>query len=158
MQWLKTIATTINLMNVYGKSASKSYNNISLETSVSTANPHQLITLLIEATLVAIVKAKYHMQKQEIEEKSKAITHAVTMIDSGLRGGLDFEQGGELAKNLDELYLYMIKQLLTGSLKNQVELLDEAYQLLKEINEAWVAIGQNLDMPTEGPSSISTAS
>jgi flagellin-specific chaperone FliS len=52
----------------------------------------------------------------------------------------------------------MIKQLLTGSLKNQVELLDEAYQLLKEINEAWVAIGQNLDMPTEGPSSISTAS
>lgn len=53
-------------MNVYGKSASKSYTNISLETLVSTANPHQLITLLIDATLVAIVKAKYHMQKQEI--------------------------------------------------------------------------------------------
>jgi flagellar protein FliS len=158
MQWLKTIATTINLMNVYGKSASKSYNNISLETSVSTANPHQLITLLIEATLVAIVKAKYHMQKQEIEEKGKAITHAVTMIDGGLRGGLDFDQGGELAKNLDELYLYMIKQLLTGNLQNQVELLDEAYQLLQGIKEAWVTIGQNLDLPAEGPRSISTAS
>ncbi|MEI6268654.1 MAG: flagellar export chaperone FliS [Methylococcaceae bacterium] len=145
-------------MNVYGKAVTKSYANISLETSVSTANPHQLITLLLEAILVSIVKAKYHMQKQEIEEKGKAINHAVTMIDGGLRGGLDFDQGGELAKNLDELYLYIIKQLLTGNLKNQVELLDEAYQLLKGIKEAWVTIGQNLDVPTEGPRSISTAS
>jgi len=145
-------------MNVYSKSATKSYANIGFETSVSTANPHQLITLLLEATLAAIVKAKYHMEKQEIEEKGKAINHAVTMIDSGLRGGLDFDQGGELAKNLDELYLYMIKQLLTGNLKNQVELLDEAYQLLQSIKVAWVTIGQNIDMPAEGPRSISTAS
>jgi len=145
-------------MNVYGKTATNSYANIGFETSVSTANPHLLITLLLEATLVAITKAKHHMEKKEVEEKGKAISHAVTMIDAGLRGGLDFEQGGELAKNLDDLYLYMIKQLLTGHLKNQVELLDETYELLQGIKESWVAIGQNLEMPSEEPISIRTAS
>ena len=145
-------------MDVYGKTVTQSYASVNLETSVSTANPHQLITLLFEAILVSIVKAKYHMEKKDLNEKGKAISHAVTMIDGGLRGGLNFEQGGELANDLDELYRYMIKQLLNGNLNNQVELLDEAYQLLKGIKEAWVTIGQNLDMPTEGPRSISTAS
>jgi len=52
----------------------------------------------------------------------------------------------------------MIKQLLTGHLKNQVELLDETYELLQGIKESWVAIGQNLEMPSEEPISIRTAS
>lgn len=145
-------------MNVYGKKITNAYSTIGLETSVSNANPHQLITLLLDATLVAIVKGKYHMQKQELDEKSKAINHAITMIDSGLRGGLDFEQGGSLASNLDDLYRYMIKQLLNGHLKNQVELLDEVYQLLQGIKEAWVSIGQQQQMPTAESVKISISS
>ncbi len=142
-------------MNRYSNHAAKAYANVGIESSAYSANPHQLISMLLDATLVAIVKAKHHMQKQELVEKGNTIAHAVTLIDSGLRGSLNFEQGGELASNLDNLYSYMIKQLLNAHLHNQVELLDEVYKLMNEIKSAWASIAGNNQISSKEFSPVS---
>ena len=126
------------------RNAAQAYSNVGLETGVMTASPHQLITMLFEGALVAILTAKKHMEKNEIAEKGLAISKAIMIIDSGLRGGLNFEAGGELATTLNSLYSYMSQQLMAANLKNKIENLDEVYLLLSDIKNAWLEMGANL--------------
>jgi flagellar protein FliS len=55
--------------------------------------------------------------------------------------GLDMENGGELSVNLRSLYEYINFRLLEANSKNSVEILDEVAGLLRNIKEAWDAIG-----------------
>ena len=55
----------------------------------------------------------------------------------GLQGALDFEKGGELATNLNDLYNYVTRRLLHINLRNDLVALDEIYGIMTEIREAW---------------------
>lgn len=123
------------------RSAAKTYANIGLETGVAAASPHQLITMLFDGALAAISQAHHHMQQNDIAAKGQAISKAIMIIDSGLRGGLNLDAGGELAQSLDALYSYMSQRLMQANLQNNSELLHEVQQLLNELKSAWVAIG-----------------
>lgn len=122
------------------RNAARAYSQVGLETGVTAASPHQLIKMLFDGASLAIVKARQHMLEGDVIEKGQAISKAIQIIESGLRTGLNFEAGGELAQNLNGLYSYMTQQLLQANLNNQVELLDEVYQLISEIKLAWEAI------------------
>ena len=58
----------------------------------------------------------------------------------GLRESLNTEAGGELAHNLDNLYVY-IQRILTNAQQNDIKLLDEAATLLGELQSASKQIG-----------------
>jgi flagellar protein FliS len=122
------------------RSGASAYANISLETGVTAASPHKLIVMLMDGAMVAIAAARQHMQLHEIAKKGEAISKAITIIDSGLRASLDSKAGGEIAANLAALYEYMSNQLLTANLKNDDSKLQEVYELLKELKEAWESI------------------
>ena len=77
--------------------------------------------------------------KEHIAEKSKAITRASRIV-LGLQGALDFEKGGELAKNLDELYNYVTRRLLHVNARNDLGALEEIYGLMIEIRSAWESV------------------
>jgi flagellar protein FliS len=81
------------------------YANVGLETSVASASPHKLIVMLYDGALVAVMSALMHMKAGNIPEKGKSISHAITIIDSGLRASLDKSAGGEIAEGLDALYI-----------------------------------------------------
>lgn len=123
------------------RNVAKAYANVALETGVVAASPHQLITMLFDGALAAILKAKKHMEQQQIAEKGEAISKAIMIIDSGLRAGLNLEQGGDLANNLDNLYTYMVTRLMEANLQNSLSGLREVYQLLTDLKSSWVSIG-----------------
>ena len=102
------------------KVGSNAYKQVNLETSVSQASPHQLIVLLFDGALNAIRLADLHMQKGNIPDKGKAISKAINIIDNGLKSSLDLNQGGEIAKNLDQLYQYISQQLVLANLHNDL--------------------------------------
>jgi flagellar protein FliS len=125
------------------------YAKVGLETSVISASPHKLIVLLYDGALVAIRSAAAHMATGNIAEKGVAIGKAINIIDSGLRASLDSNAGGEIAANLDALYVYMTKRLLTASLQNKPAMLEEVQVLLADLRAAWMQIG---DLP--GPAAM----
>lgn len=120
--------------------AINTYANVGLETSVTTADPHKLILLLYQGALLAISSAKNNMLRNEIAAKGKHISHAIMIIEEGLKASLDKNAGGELAQNLSALYEYMSQRLLVANLKNDVAALDEVSRLLSELKGAWEAI------------------
>jgi flagellar protein FliS len=117
------------------------YAKVGLETSVISASPHKLIVLLYDGALVAVRNAATHMAAGNIAEKGVAIGKAINIIDSGLRASLDKKGGGEIAANLDALYVYITQRLLTASLQNKTEMLDEVQALLADLRDAWTQIG-----------------
>lgn len=123
------------------RSGANAYAKVGLETGVVAASPHKLIVMLFEGAIVAINNAKTHMQAGQFEDKGKAITKAVLIVDEGMRASLDKKAGGDIAANLDALYGYIIQCLMRANLRNDQALLDESLGLLTDLKMAWDEIG-----------------
>ena len=124
------------------------YAKVGLETSVISASPHKLIVMLYDGALAAIKSAASHMAAGNIAEKGAAISKALDIINNGLRASLDKKAGGEIASNLDSLYVYMTERLLTANLQNKSSLLDEVQTLLADLRDAWMQIGEKPAAPS----------
>lgn len=120
--------------------ATKAYAKIGVESGVSAADPHKLISMLYQGALLAIANAKNGMMRKDVAVKGTAISKATQIIDDGLNACLDKNTGGELAKNLSSLYDYMVSRLVAANLDNDMAALDEVARLLTELKEAWEGI------------------
>jgi len=116
------------------------YANIGVETGVIAASPHKLITMLFDGALVAIAMGQKYMKAGDIKNKGESITKAILIIESGLRASLNKNVGGEIAMNLDALYEYMGRRLLSANIENSQETLGEVHDLLDGLREAWEQI------------------
>jgi flagellar protein FliS len=103
------------------------------------ATPFRLVQMLMSGALDGMANARGSIVRKEHEARNKEIKWVISVIDA-LRGALDFEQGGEIANNLDMLYDYMIRRLFTANVEQDLEALDEVISLLKEIKTAWDAM------------------
>lgn len=121
-------------------SGASAYATVGVETGVAAASPHKLIVMLFDGAMIAISTGIHHMQAGDIPKKGAAISKAIAIIENGLRASLDKKVGGEVALNLDSLYEYMVNRLIIANQKNQPSILEEIYQLLKGLKEAWEAI------------------
>lgn len=123
------------------------YQSVNVDASVSSADPHQLITLLFEGARAAIALARGEMERRNIAAKGKSISKAIDIIENGLKASLNMEVGSDLPEKLDGLYDYMIVRLLHANLKNDLAALDEVATLLAEIQGAWVGIREQIVSP-----------
>jgi len=98
--------------------------------------------MLMEGALAKIAVAKGHMERAEIREKGEQIGCAISILE-GLKTSLDHDKGGEIARNLEDLYMYMERRLIEANRGNDTSLLDEVSDLLKQIKEAWEAIAEH---------------
>ena len=104
----------------------------------SFADPHRLIEMLFDGGIDRLAQARGAVHRGDRSAKIKFIGKAFDII-GGLRGGLDLEKGGDIAANLDNLYEYMQRRLVSANARNDAEIIDEVSQLLNEIREAWKA-------------------
>ncbi|MCL2899843.1 flagellar export chaperone FliS [Brenneria tiliae] len=122
---------------IYGTQA---YAQVGLQSSVMSASPHKLITMLFEGAISSLVRAGIHIQQKETSAKGKAITKAVNIISNGLLASLDREKGGEISDNLAALYDYMIRRLLHANRYNDEQAIQEVLGLLRGIADSWKQI------------------
>ena len=119
--------------------AIRQYQTVDTDAQALGATPHRLIQMLMEGGLTRIAQARGAIERGWTAEKGELIGKAVGIV-GGLRNGLDFEKGGELAQNLDRLYDYMIAKLTEANVHNDLARLDEVATLLREIKSGWDAI------------------
>ena len=131
------------------RNGANAYSKISMETGVLAADSHKLILMLFDGAIMALHNAIEQMNAGKIPEKGRSISHAIAIVDRGLRASLNKEVGGELAINLDALYAYIVKQMLLANVHNQVERLVESQKLLKELRGAWEQIAPGKTMQKE---------
>ena len=118
----------------------QAYRSIAAETGVTDASPHRLVAMLYDGCLEAFAEARGAMRARDIERKGRAIGRAVRIVEEGLRAGLNIEAGGRLAKDLNQLYIYVAMRLTQANLRNDETALDECQRLIQPLREAWTAI------------------
>ncbi|HUE91238.1 flagellar export chaperone FliS [Pseudomonas sp.] len=121
--------------------ALKQYQAVNTHVQAVDASPHRLIQMLMEGGLTRIAQARGAMERQQTAMKGELIGKAIGII-GGLRAGLNLEEGGEVAANLDSLYEYMANRLLEANVQNDMAPLDEVAGLLRNVKSGWDVIGQ----------------
>lgn len=116
--------------------AIKSYGSVHAASSLAGPQGAQLTQMLFDALVDGMVALRGHIQHRTTQAKSIQIDK-VQKIVLGLQSTLDFERGGEVARNLDDLYLYVIRRLVHVHAYNDVDALDEITGLIREIRDAW---------------------
>jgi flagellar protein FliS len=125
------------------KNASSTYK----ETKIKTASQGQLIIMLYEEAVrqlniaIEILELKNENKKihDKIEKINKAVMKAEEIITE-LMVSLDFDQGGDVAKNLFALYSWFNKELLEASISQDVERIKNVKNMFCELQESWKKI------------------
>lgn len=125
---------------MYSQSGASSYQKVGLESAVMSASPHQLIVMLFDGAHSALVRARLFLEQGDMVSKGQALSHAINIIDNGLKAGLDMDVEGDLPQNMASLYDYMVRRLLQSNLHNDVEGIIEVEGLLNNIADAWKQI------------------
>ena len=119
------------------------YQSVSAHGSVAGADPHRLVLMLMDGVLERLAVARACIERGDFARKAQLL-HSCTTLIAELRGSLNIKDGGELARNLSELYEYMARQTLRANAENKPEAIKEVTSLLAEIRGAWVAIGPEI--------------
>jgi flagellar secretion chaperone FliS len=134
----QAIKGTENIM-MLNRRVSASYGDVMVESGVTEADKTQLIQMLLDGLIESLTVAEGHISRKSIAEKSFHLSRAGRIV-IGLQSALDFEKGGDIAKNLNELYGYVTRRLLHINIKNDVEALREVRSLISQIREAWTLV------------------
>jgi flagellar secretion chaperone FliS len=106
------------------------------ESAVRGASPLGLIVILYEEIVRSIRKALRAFETGDIEARGKELTHAVEVIGY-LQSILDFEKGGEVARNLSNFYNLMRGKLLETHIQPSAEGLDMLATEFAKLASAW---------------------
>ena len=129
------------MMAYQNNAALAQYQSNDVAGAISDASPHRLVQMLLAGALDRIAQAKGGVLRSDRAQKLQGIAKTVAIVEH-LRLTLDRQAGGEIARNLENLYDYMVRRLLKANVDDDARILDEVGTLLREIKSAWDAIPQ----------------
>lgn len=121
------------------------YSAVGAVSGVEDASPHKLVGLLLGAVQSEIAAARGAIARRDVPEKCRAIGHALRIVDEGLLAPLDMARGGVLARNLHDLYQYIVARLTAANVHTDDAALAEAGRLISTISEGWSGIAAQID-------------
>jgi flagellar protein FliS len=131
-------------MNGHGnRRAMEEYRQVDVPAQIQDADPHTLVQLMLDGAVARVAAARGAVEARDVPLKCELIGKAIGLVE-GLRVSLDMHRGGELAANLEALYLYMVRRLLEANVRSDAGLLTEVGSLLREVQLGWREMGQLL--------------
>jgi flagellar protein FliS len=115
-----------------------------LKVQVETSSPIEQVIMLYDRAILLLKNARRAIKENDLVEKIESINKADRIIRL-LNSSLDFERGGEIAKNLRELYNFVLDSLILVNSKNDVERLDGVIEILETLKEGWEGIKNKVE-------------
>jgi flagellar protein FliS len=110
-----------------------------LDNMVANANPVRLIIMLYEKAINCLENVieigdteDFDRQRSKYDDMGRAL-EIVSVLDASL----DMEKGGEIAKNLREIYWSLMDELTYQMLKEDRERLERIIKILKDLKSSW---------------------
>ncbi|HAS6109778.1 TPA: flagellar export chaperone FliS [Vibrio vulnificus] len=114
----------------------QAYKKVSVDSQLSAASPHKVIQMLMAGAIERLIQGKAAMQAGNIPVKGERLGKALDIIIA-LRSCLSIDDGGDIARNLDQLYEFMITQISGANHKNDPQMIDDVIDIIREIKSAW---------------------
>lgn len=135
---------------MYTKSGQSAYAQVSLESQLAGATPHQLITMLLDGAINAMVRAKIYFEMGNIPRRGQMISRAINIIDNGLRASLNHEVGGHITEEMESLYEYVSRNLLLLNMQKDPEPLPHLIEIMTNLSTTWKEIEPGVRQANHG--------
>jgi flagellar protein FliS len=121
------------------------------ETRIKTAGQGQLIIMLYDEAIKQLdrglellaLNSSEKKDPSRIEQTGKAIMKTEEILTE-LMVSLDFDQGGDISKNLFSLYTWFNRELLEANIKQDTERIRVVRNMIDDLRSAWqVIVGKN---------------
>jgi len=121
--------------DIASSKAAKSYR----EEQVSGLSQKELILMLYDGAIKFASEAKHAIESNDYVRSYNLIVRARDIVTELLRI-LNMEKGGDVAKNLRRLYVYMVGRLIEVNFTKEVRLLDNVIDILQNLRSAWAEL------------------
>lgn len=119
-------------MNPYLKQYQKS--------QIETATPERILIMLYDGAIQFLNIAKIELNANTVPLNIQKIHNNIMgaqKIITEFQNTLNMEIGGEMARNLYDLYDYLYKRLIEANMKKDVTIIDEVLVHLKDLRDTW---------------------
>lgn len=120
---------------MYGKNAHNTYQTV----QVTTTDRGRLLLMMYEGGLKFLKQAKVGLEANDMAKFCRFLSKGQAII-AELMNTLDFEKGGEIAKDLDRLYDFMLFYLTEANLYRDAERVGKVIALLETIYASYKQI------------------
>ncbi len=124
------------------------------ESAVRGAAPLELVILLYDSAIEDMRRALAAMQDSEIETRSAQIGHALLVLQQ-LQGTLDFERGGDAARQFEQFYNLVRAKLLEAQIRGSGELMRQQIRCMSEVRDSWAQAKAMLQPVIDAPAAPS---
>lgn len=107
------------------------------ETQVVSASREKLLLMMYEGAIKFNKLAIKAAEEKNIPERCTNIGRAYDIIME-LNNTLDHNVGGEISKNLEQLYMFITDQYTKANINGTVQPLNDALKILETLYEGWV--------------------
>lgn len=119
----------------YAGSATRRYAAVHAGSRIEGATPHALVKILFDELMFAMDAAVVADRQGDRTKSTEKCSRALTILHA-LESSLDFDQGGDIATGLAQIYRESRRLLIAGS----QEEVTRARAMIAEIAEAWALI------------------
>ena len=106
------------------------------QASVLTASREQILLMMYEGAIKFTKIAIAAMEEKRIADRGANILRAYDIVME-LHATLDHKVGGDLAKQLEDLYLFIMNQYTKANIKSDVEPLKSNLKILENLYDGW---------------------
>ena len=119
------------------------------KTSVNTASKEQILLMLYQAAIKNCKKAIEAIEEKNIPKKGEYIGKMQDIVIE-LNNSLDFEVGGDVAKELSSLYDYVLYSSTQANIKLDAQPLHGCLNVLNTLYDGWAEAVKSLkNTPTQ---------
>lgn len=112
-------------------------------TAVTSASKEKILLMLYEGAIKFLKRAIKACEEKNIAERGLNIGRTCDIIME-LNNTLDHKVGGEISKNLEQLYIFMTDQLTKANITGDPKYLHDALKVLETLNEGWIQAVEKL--------------
>jgi flagellar protein FliS len=109
---------------------------------IQSASPSRLVVLVFDCALSNLMRARRAVQTGKIEERVDAVGKAREAIME-LLVTLNVEQGGELARNLQAIYAFILSELIDVARRPDGARIETIIKMITELRSAFESIAED---------------
>ncbi len=113
------------------------------QTQVISASREKLLLMMYEGAIKFTKKAIIAIEEKNIADRCTNIGRAYDIILE-LNNTLDHKVGGEISKNLEQLYMFITERYSKANVSGSAEPLRDALKILDTLYEGWVQAVEKL--------------
>ena len=117
-------------------------------TSVQSASREKILLMMYEGAIKFTKLGIRACEEKKIADRGMNIGRAFDIVME-LNNTLDHRVGGEISKNLEQLYMFIMDEYTKANISGKVEHLNNAVKILENLYSAWVGAVEQVKKDAE---------